>query len=129
MRIVTAIGASILVAAGAMMLARDVLDYRNKAMFVRDDWIDAPKCRRDGCDAECVRGVMIRDLQRRHLHRGMPRGAVSDLLGIGKAISRGGVECLSFEIGMCSGFGIDYDVFIICFDGNSTLTESWTEQH
>lgn len=108
---------------------REILDYRNKADFNQALWRSAPACGRDGCDAECVRGQMVRDLTSRYLTPGMQQSAITALLGDAapRQTSRG--KLIEYDLGMCSGFRMDYDVLVILFGDDDRFIKSWTEQH
>jgi hypothetical protein len=128
-RIIQMIGLGGLALLALAIGAREVLDYRNKADFNQAIWRNAPNCGRDGCDAECVRGHMVRDLTSRHLSPGISRSEILALLGNTATRQTNRGKLIEYDLGMCSGFRIDYDVLAILLDDNDRLLTSWTEQH
>jgi hypothetical protein len=108
-----------------------LLDYRNGARFDRQIWFDANNCGRDGCDAECVRGPMVNDLRRFYLLPGISKDDVVRIVGEfeQKHKQENGMFCAEYNLGMCSGFRIDYDALVVCFGGDGRLAQTWTEQH
>lgn len=114
---------------GATWGLRAVFDYRNKADFNAEAWSKAENCSGALCEQECIRGGMVSDLQRRHLIPGTPRVNVVALLGPGRPTARGDKKGIDYNLGMCSGFRMDFDSLIVAFDESDRLTNSWTVQH
>jgi len=73
------------------------------------------------------RGPMYGDLKENHLPRGMKKDAVIDLLGVPDFEIR--ENCIAYNLGMWSGFGIDYDSLDICFDAENQLKHVYHLQH
>lgn len=128
-RLLRRIGIVGLTLAALVLVLRDMLDYRNQADFDPVQWHQAPSCVPDGCEAACVRGGMVRDLQRRHLKPGTHRPEVIALLGNSESRPPPGRNSLEYSLGMCSGFRMDFDALVIVFDENDRLPRTWTEQH
>jgi hypothetical protein len=64
-------------------------------------------------DRECARGAMYADLKKNHLKPEMSKDDVKTLLGKPESENP---YCLSYNLGMCSGFKMDYDSLYICFE-------------
>jgi hypothetical protein len=122
------VGLTVLVLAASALALAEILDYRNQAEFDAVVWRNAPNCGRDGCDAECVRGQMVRDLTWYYLKPGMSRSEVVALLGNSQANSSSAVKLLSYNLGMCSGFRMDYDSLVLMFDDRDVLIDVGTVQ-
>jgi len=92
--------------------------------FSKPKWDNALKCSSttECMDVEmaCVRGPMFSDLKRNHLTSGTSKGSVERLLGTAHP-DRHDPSCVVYELGMCSGFKIDYDWLHICFDPNEKI--------
>jgi hypothetical protein len=56
------------------------------------------------------------------------RTAAAKPIGAGLREIRRGRDCLGYNLGMCSGLKMDYDVLMVCFDERGVV-KSWTEQH
>lgn len=76
----------------------------------------------------CPRGPMVRSLIRKHLVPGTRREKVMSMLGPNDGFENrygeGGTpdrSCPTWELGMCSGLRIDYDVPTVCFDPSGYL--------
>lgn len=128
-RMLRLIGLTALILMVSVVGIREMLDYRNKADFDRTKWREAPNCVPDGCESACIRGAMVRDLQRRHLIPGTPRSEVMTLLGDAKTRHTNNQKFIDYDLGMCSGFRMDFDSLVILFDGDDRVVRSWTEQH
>lgn len=93
--------------------------------FSKAKWEDAVKCSsREECiekEISCIRGPMYLSLKRNHLQMGTRKETVIDLLGTAKAI-QSDPSCTDYELGMCSGFRIDYDWLRICYDRDNKVT-------
>jgi hypothetical protein len=109
--------------ASVLILGLLQLNYRNGAPFDRQAWLAAP----DGQE-DCVRGAMVSDLEAHYLRRGVTSATVIDLLGPGATDAGTPASCRSYLLGMCSGFGIDYDGLFVCFDGEGRLAKTYTQQ-
>ncbi|MGZ8182450.1 MAG: hypothetical protein ACXWT1_10855 [Methylobacter sp.] len=74
----------------------------------------------------CFRGGMANDLKNRVLQPGFSQSAVMQILG-----EPDGMKPAEFEyiLGMCSGFGIDYDSINIYFNGRGELIHVAIFQH
>lgn len=110
---------------GAIILLLLRCDYRNGAKFEREKWLSNSIARTD----DCIRGAMVSNLERRYLHPGTPRASVEKLLGPDDSSPAMGNACREYLIGMCSGFQMDVDGLIVCYDAGGKLTESHTVQH
>jgi hypothetical protein len=92
--------------------------------FSKAKWENAVKCSSKAecleMEMSCIRGPMYRDLKRKHLTSGKDRESVTRLLGPAQ-VDRKNPSCLVYELGMCSGFKIDYDWLYICFDPNDQI--------
>jgi hypothetical protein len=66
---------------------------------------------------------MIDDLTASHLHRGMAKTAVRDLLGPPGEIGFSDAGAYDYCLGMWSGFGIDYEWLSLFFDRQGRLAE------
>lgn len=77
--------------------------------------------------ADNPRGEMYEDLVANHLRPGTRRDAVIALLGEPERLRSDG--CLSYNLGMWSGFRADYDTLDICFDAAGTLHDARRIQH
>jgi hypothetical protein len=110
---------------GAIILLLFRCDYRNGAKFEREKWLSNSIDRTD----DCVRGAMVSDLERRYLRRGAPRASIEELLGSDDSSLAMGNACREYLIGMCSGFQMDVDGLIVCYDADGKLSESHTVQH
>lgn len=98
--------------------------------FDQAQWMAAPhRSYRTEYEREtaCERAGMVRDLQRRYLRPGMTREQVVALLGAPDGAPQEG--CIAYVLGMCSGFGIDYDDLRICFTPDGGLIKSLTVQN
>ncbi len=126
-RLLKIIGLAVLTVAAAIVGLSEALDYRNQAEFNAVVWRNALKCGYDGCDAECTRGHMVRDLTWKYLNPGISRSEVVALLGA--ADSPPAAKSLSYSLGMCSGFRMDYDSLVLLFDDRDALIGSRTVQH
>ena len=85
--------------------------------FDKTVWDTAFKCssRQECIEKEwsCIRGPMYQDLKFRYLRVGTSQDEVMRLLGV-KAPMKDG--CLYYDLGACSGFGMDGDYLRICLD-------------
>jgi hypothetical protein len=74
---------------------------------------------------------MVNDLRRLYLRPGITKDDVVRIIGEfeEKRDQKRGVFCAEYNLGMCSGFRIDYDGLVVCFGDDGRLAESWTEQH
>jgi hypothetical protein len=86
--------------------------------------------------AACPRGPMVADLLAHHLPSGgSSRPAVTALLGspdIEGALRLNGVRhdrCAEWLVGMCSGFGIDWDTLYVCHDAQGRIAAAGHLQH
>jgi hypothetical protein len=129
MRFLRTVGLIVLVLAASGLVVVEILDYRNNAEFDAVVWQSAPNCGRDGCDAECVRGRMVRDLTWYYLKPGMPRSEVVALLGNPQPGSLPVKTSLSYDLEMCSGFRMDYDSLVLSFNDRDALIDIRTKQH
>ncbi len=100
---------------------RELLDFSNKANFDPVIWHESQNCGRDGCDAACIRGAMLRDLKKNYLKTGMPRDKITALLGYEQHPKSHLGDCLIYSIGMCGILPIDYNFMHICFGTNGRL--------
>ena len=83
---------------------------------------------------------MVWALQKLHLWRGRTtRVRVIEMLGddftpYRRSESQSGVatsgapSCIQWTLGMCSGLGVDYDSFVVCFDNNEKVEKSFHYQ-
>jgi hypothetical protein len=116
------------------------------AFFSRAGWAEAGSCK-GLTDWKCVekqqvcgRGPMVWMLQKFHLSPGSTqRHEVTEMLGdewtpYRRSESQGSVSvsgkpaCLQWTLGMCSGLGMDYDSFVVCFDNNDKVEKSFHYQ-
>lgn len=77
-------------------------------------------------DPDNPRGSMVLDLKQRYLKKGVSRSYVISLLG--EPDCENTDEILSYNLGMWSGFRIDYDSLDIRFE-DGLLVESYCVQH
>lgn len=77
-------------------------------------------------DSSCYRGGMARDIRDNLLKQGQSKQYVKNLLG--EPDSTRDNE-YSYVLGMCSGFGFDYDNLHIYFDKQDKLIYSKIRQH
>jgi hypothetical protein len=77
-------------------------------------------------DATCFRGSMANDIKNRVLKPGASRAAVKDLLGQPDNESS---EKFEYNLGMCSGLGIDFDSLNIYFDERGVIVNAAIVQH
>jgi hypothetical protein len=110
---------------GAVILLLLRCDYRNGTKFDRETWLSYSLNQ----SGDCVRGVMVSDLKSRHLHRGTDRKTIEELLGPDDSSASMENACREYLLGMCSGFGMDFDGLVVCYDGNGKLKDSYTVQH
>jgi Tol biopolymer transport system component len=94
----------------------DVSDPFAGRKFDRELWLAHPTCERDN-----PRGRMVKDLLERHLHQGIPRARVMELLGPPER-SVGGVD---YPLGEWSGFRVDCDFLRVEFDLSGRLTRAY----
>lgn len=66
-------------------------------------------------ETSCIRDPMYQNLKRNHLQVGKSEEEIMGLLGNG-TVNRDTLLCTDYDLGMCSGFGIDYDWLHICYD-------------
>lgn len=78
-------------------------------------------------DSTCYRGGMATDVKDRLLQPGMTHEDVERLLGKPDGRSTQGEH--QYILGMCSGFGMDYDNLHIYFDSNGKYTHAAIFQH
>jgi hypothetical protein len=77
-------------------------------------------------DFSCFRGGMANDLKGRVLLPGMSRESVERLLG-NPTQSR--AKELQYDLGMCSGLGIDFDILHVYFNEHGELERVAIIQH
>ena len=125
---------------------RYVIDPFFGAPFSQTGWKDGGSCK-GLTDWKCVqkhqqceRGPMVWALQKLYLWPGKTlRPAVVEMLGTEwtryrRSESQNGVEgsaepaCIQWTLGMCSGLGMDYDSFVVCFDENDKVERSFHYQ-
>jgi hypothetical protein len=80
----------------------------------------------NGTDITCYRGGMANDIKDRLLQRGMAMVEVEQLLG--RPDIKSSAE-YRYVLGMCSGFGLDYDDLHIYFENQGKLTRVAIIQH
>lgn len=103
--------------------------------FTPEKWAAATSCEGltgNECmskESDCARGPMVRSLLRDHLTAGAKREAVIALLGPEEFTDKDGAGCLHWNLGMCSGLGLDYDSLFVCFDGAGHLIKAGHMQH
>lgn len=100
----------------------------------RCDGLDGAACtlRR----ADCPRGPMVADLVGRHLAPGgLDRARVRALIGppdVQGPLALHGIhqpDCDEVLLGMCSGFGIDWDTLAVCYDRQGHIAATGHVQH
>lgn len=123
------VGIAVLVAVASVMGVAESLDYRNQAEFDATVWRNPPRCGPNGCDVDCIRGQMVRDLTRSYLRLGMSRSDAIALLGNPQPGSLPVKTSLSYDLGMCSGFRMDYDSLVLSFNDRDALIDIRTKQH
>jgi len=123
------VGIAVLVAVASAIGVAESLDYRNRAEFDATVWRNPPGCGSNGCDVDCVRGQMVRDLTRSYLRLGMSRSDVIALLGNPQPGSLPVKTSLSYDLGMCSGFRMDYDALVLSFNDRDALIDIRTKHH
>ena len=91
--------------------------------FNQTHWASAEQCSGGTCElkdeSECTRARMFRDLKNTHLLVGAPRNDIEKL--IGKGSKRAASTCLTYDLGMCSGLGIDMDYLQVCYDSSNKV--------
>lgn len=105
--------------------------------FDTQTWAEAGLCKglNDGECAQkertCPRGGMVHDLISNHLTPQTTRSeTVIELLGQSTYnVKINGLECPGYNLGMCSGLGLDYDSLFVCFDQNGTVAFAGHIQH
>lgn len=103
--------------------------------FTSEKWAEAGNCQGltdyhcEMKNSECPRGPMVRSLLRDHLKTGTSREVVTGLLGPALRSEKDAAGCMDWSIGMCSGFGWDYDSLFVCFDAADHLVEAGHVQH
>ena len=106
-----------------------------KSFFDQNLWLKNAECVGNfDCanrnDSACVRGGMVGDLKWRYLHSGLPRSEIEDLLGKNYTMQKYGEQlCMDYNIGMCSGFKMDYDSLVLCLGKDGALSDYFTVQH
>lgn len=80
----------------------------------------------DAEDGQCWRGAMADDLRKNVLHLGITDQEVAALLGEPDQRSR---TQWRYNLGACSGLGIDYDLLYLTFDAQGRLLSSSIQQH
>jgi hypothetical protein len=76
----------------------------------------------------CYRGGMASDIKNNKLTTSMQAKHVVDLLGKPDTTTPNKQE-IQYILGMCSGFGVDYDVLHIYFNERGELTNAQIIQH
>ena len=82
--------------------------------------------------SQCIRGAMYGDLKHRVLKPGINRAKVVALIGVPDFGSGGvhkGHQCARWNLGMCSGFKIDFDSLNVCFDKEGIVRHVFRLQH
>ncbi|KAB7610513.1 hypothetical protein F9L33_14535 [Amylibacter sp. SFDW26] len=105
--------------------------------FSPDLWVDANDCRGlsgEECaekEATCQRGPMVRDLLISYLTPKVTiRANVISLIGEKEYKTNiNGQPCDAYNLGMCSGFRIDYDALYVCYDQKGTVSAAGHVQH
>jgi hypothetical protein len=86
-------------------------------------WSSMLNCKNDhDClDKEmgCLRGPMYRDLEKNYLTVGVPKAAVTRLIGEPTLTTEN--NCVDYYLGYCSGVKIDTDYLRVCFDSNEKV--------
>jgi hypothetical protein len=118
------IGALILIAAIGLWLWWSHIGVFTADRFERAAWFRPIS---DAQSATCYRGGMARDIQKRLLKPGMSKADVEGVLGAPNDIGR--ANEYRYALGMCSGFGIDYDDLHIYFNERGALERSDIIQH
>lgn len=94
----------------------------NDTSFNKAEWDSAP-----GNDyADCTRLEMVADLKDKILLPGLSRTEVVRILG--EPDTEEGRK-IGYVLGMCSGYGFDYDLMHILFDENSGVSVVKVRQH
>lgn len=100
----------------------------------RTDWKCVEK------ESACPRGRMVWTLQTFHIWpRWTSRTKVVEMLGSdwrpydrttpgGVASVQATPSCIQWNLGMCSGLGMDYDFLAVCFDSNDMVEKSFHYQ-
>lgn len=94
--------------------------------FNHEVWIAAEKGKSDTeqleLDNHCMRGAMVADLKENYLKSTITQADVVSLLGKTRSINNENDQsCLRYNLGICSGFKMDYDSLDICFKGNKFI--------
>lgn len=92
--------------------------------FEREAWVANTI---NGDDSRCYRGGMANDIRDNVLSRKMSQEDVSALLG--KPDGRVTAQEYQYVLGMCSGFGVDYDVLHVYFDAQGSFISAKIVQH
>lgn len=105
----------------------------NGSTFNKKKWVAAEEGRTDqeqaDLDSQCIRGAMVSDLKKKYLTSKTTKIDVINLLGPTRNTgTQDNQTCLQYNLGMCSGFKVDYDSLVICFK-NNLFVEAHTVQH
>lgn len=125
---------AVAVVAAALVGVRGCIDWLDPfagRSFDRELWHRY----RNNDDRDNPRGSMVRSLQRWYLEPGMTHEQVVELLGepdMGQILGderSNTPQMYEYNLGMWSGFRIDYDGLQIYFDQTGHLTDSQCVQH
>jgi hypothetical protein len=76
---------------------------------------------------DCIRGPMVDDIVRNRLVKGVTKK--SEVLRTLGADGGGQAREQQYILGMCSGFGFDYDMLHLYFDENDLFSGAEVRQH
>lgn len=91
--------------------------------FERSVWME----NHDNMDPDNPRGEMYKDLVEKKLKKGMTKEEIIELLG--EADIKTEERFLSYNLGMWSGFKMDYDSLDLEFDNKNQLKRFYRVQH
>ncbi|MBT2131561.1 hypothetical protein [Aliiroseovarius lamellibrachiae] len=100
-----------------------------KETFVKDDWMAGVMW--PDSEGNCIRASMVGSIMNDHLSKeGADKTFVMDLLGspsfLGEFERYTGDkdvrDCVFYSLGACSGLGLDYDSFFICFTPEGAIS-------
>jgi hypothetical protein len=101
-----------------------LMDYHfNELMFDAAVW----KSFNNNDDPDNPRGQMFDDLTKSYLKKGLPKKGIEALLGPADLKSEN--YFWSYNLGMWSGFRMDYDSLDLKFDHDGKLTKFYRVQH
>ncbi len=117
----------------AFILYGRILPFLGKN-FDQNEWLQLSASKGDleqvEKDISCLKGKMVNDLKNNYLKYDITTAQeVKNLLGNDYSQVYKKDDCIEYSLGMCSGFKMDYDGLVICFDKNRKVRKVYTQQH